>query len=76
MPKLKVFSGKSIIKILSSFGFVTVRIVGSHVRMKLNKISITIPLHKEIKRKILLEIYRVLEKEIEKNILDDIFYNK
>jgi hypothetical protein len=45
-------------------------------RMKLNKISITIPLHKEIKRKILLEIYRVLEKEIEKNILDDIFYNK
>lgn len=45
MPRLKVLSGKSIIRILSNFGFVKVRTVGSHVRMKSDKISITIPLH-------------------------------
>jgi len=52
MPKLPVLSGKDIIKALSKIGFKYVRTKGSHVilnkQMKDGKVTIPIPLHKEL----------------------------
>lgn len=52
--KLKVLSGKEVIKIFERYGFEVSRTVGSHVRLKFQKefleMHVTIPLHKELKR--------------------------
>jgi predicted RNA binding protein YcfA (HicA-like mRNA interferase family) len=54
MPKAKQFSGKEIVKIFESHGFIVKRIVGSHVRMTFSQdgssFHITIPLHDNIKK--------------------------
>lgn len=76
MPKLKVLSGKSVIKMLECFGFVAVAQGGSHVRMKLGSCGVTVPLHKELGRKTMLEIYRQLEPALSTEILDEMFYTK
>ncbi|MDE2188404.1 MAG: type II toxin-antitoxin system HicA family toxin [Patescibacteria group bacterium] len=76
MPRLKVLSGKSVIKMLRHFGFVVVGQHGSHVQMKLGAHKATIPLHDELKKKTMLDIYRQLESMISKDDLDDMFYTK
>ena len=52
MPKFPVLSGKELIKILFSFGFVEVRQRGSHVVLKKKtiggEIGTVVPLHKEL----------------------------
>jgi predicted RNA binding protein YcfA (HicA-like mRNA interferase family) len=54
MSKLPVVSGFDVIKELRRFGFIVVRQKGSHVRLKKlegdETISITVPLHDELKR--------------------------
>ena len=76
MPKLKVLSGKSIIKMLQRFGFVIVHTNGSHVRMKLEDHGVTVPLHFELRRKTLLDLYRELEPALSTEDLDEMFYTK
>jgi predicted RNA binding protein YcfA (HicA-like mRNA interferase family) len=54
MPKLKSFSGKELVKIFESHGFVVKRTVGSHVRLTLvqkdSASHVTIPLHNPLKK--------------------------
>ena len=78
--KLRVLSGKDIVKILEQYNFVQTRSVGSHTRMtcKLSDTSfhITIPLHKEIKKGTLVGIIRELEQCIGKEKLEKDFYTE
>lgn len=52
MPKLPVLSGSDVIKALSKIGFVHVRTKGSHAILNKQtdkgKITIPVPLHKEL----------------------------
>jgi predicted RNA binding protein YcfA (HicA-like mRNA interferase family) len=76
MPKLKVLSGRSIQKMLGSFGFVVVGIKGSHLRMRLGSVGITVPLHKEVSKGTLKQMYRDLVGTIVQKDLDEMFYTK
>ena len=62
MVKLPRLSGKEVIKILSKEGFVSIRQKGSHVFMSkqspIGKVSLVVPMHKEIDTGTLLEIIR------------------
>ena len=63
MPKLRVTSGKDLIKIFSSFGFSIASRRGSHVKLLRvlpdgSKQSLTIPLHNELDRGTLKAIIR------------------
>lgn len=62
MAKLPRLSGKEVIKALSKVGFVSARQKGSHVIMlketSQGKISLVVPIHKEIDKGTLLEIIR------------------
>ena len=79
--KLRIISGKEVVKILGSYGFVITRTIGSHVRLTLqieNKetLHITVPLHFELKRGTLRGIISELEKHISSKKLDDDFYTQ
>lgn len=78
--KLKVLSGNNVVKILEKYGFSITRTVGSHVRMTGNKdtlsFHITIPMHKELKKGTLSGILRELEGKINRDDLEEDFYNK
>jgi len=62
MPKLGIFSGTEICKVLESYGFVKVRQRGSHVVMQQQAegmtITLPIPMHREIKVGTLQSIIR------------------
>ena len=61
MPKLPVLSGKGMIKILSKIGFEHVRTKGSHTilnKLDNGKITIPVPLHKELSKGTLRSIMR------------------
>ena len=51
-PKLPVISGTALIRALGTFGYVTVRQKGSHVRLRHSsdpqRLPVTVPLHTEI----------------------------
>ena len=70
MPrKLRILSGKEVIKVLEKKGLSITRTVGSHVRLssKTNdgeNFHITIPLHKELKKGTLKGIISELERYI------------
>jgi predicted RNA binding protein YcfA (HicA-like mRNA interferase family) len=73
--KLPQISGKELIRILSKFGFETVRQKGSHVRLekKINEsiIKITVPLHPTLKKGTLSRIIKdskISEEEFSKYI--------
>ena len=79
MPKLKVLSGKKVIKILSQFGFETVSQKGSHVKLRRvlhngTKQTLTIPHHEELDRGTLKAIYRQALKYIPEEELRPHFY--
>ncbi|HTV57235.1 MAG TPA: type II toxin-antitoxin system HicA family toxin [Verrucomicrobiae bacterium] len=61
-PKLPVLSGDQLIKILEKFGYVRVRQKGSHVRLRhssdLERVPVTVPLHKTLKRGLLHRLLR------------------
>lgn len=54
MPKLRVLSGKDVLRILQTFGFDVERQRGSHVKLRRLKDEVkqtlTIPLHTELDR--------------------------
>lgn len=62
MPNYIVFSGKELVKFLAKFGFIEIRIKGSHAILQKvidnSTITIPVPLHKEIKKGTLLSIIR------------------
>ncbi len=78
MPKLKVLSGKDLIKIFGQFGFFIQSQKGSHV--KLSRITVTqkqvlvIPNHDEIDIGTLKAIYRQANKYIHEKDLFPHFY--
>jgi predicted RNA binding protein YcfA (HicA-like mRNA interferase family) len=80
MPKLRVISGSSLVKILLTEGFEEVRQKGSHIRLvkKVAEISyhITIPLHETLDRGTFKSIIRSLERCIDGDKLKRLFYIK
>ena len=70
MPKLPVLSGKDVIKALSKIGFNHVRTKGSHAILnKLDeqkgKITIPVPLHKELAKGTLKSIMKQADLSLE-----------
>ncbi len=61
MPKLKVLSGKDLIKIFEFFGFLVAGQKGSHIKLlrifENNRQTLAIPNHKEIDKGTLKAIY-------------------
>jgi predicted RNA binding protein YcfA (HicA-like mRNA interferase family) len=51
-PKLPVISGEELVRVLSKFGYVSVRQKGSHVRLRHStepqRQPVTVPLHTEV----------------------------
>ena len=76
--KLRILSGKDVVKIIEKYGFIATRSVGSHVRMtckmSVTSFHITIPLHKELKRGTLSDILKELEQCISREKLEKDFY--
>lgn len=63
MSKLKILSGKEVVKIFSKFGFEVVSQRGSHVKLRRvladgTKQTLTIPIHEELDRGTLRAIFR------------------
>ena len=79
MPKLKILSGREVIKIFESFGFVIVGSKGSHVKLKrdigngFNQI-LTVPNHKELDKGTLKAIYNQALRYISDTELRSRFY--
>ncbi len=73
MPKLKVLSGKDLLKIFIGYGFEKVDQHGSHVKMRRmmphGKETLTIPLHTEIDRGLLKQIFVQASRYIPENDL-------
>ncbi|MEM2902808.1 MAG: type II toxin-antitoxin system HicA family toxin [Candidatus Bathyarchaeia archaeon] len=63
MPKLKVLSGRELVKIFSELGFQTVSQRGSHVKLRRvlrngTKQTLVIPMHEELDKGTLKAIFR------------------
>ena len=69
MPKLLVLSGKEVIKALSKIGFEHVRTKGSHAilnkQTEKGKVTIPVPLHKELAKGTLKSIMNQAELGLE-----------
>lgn len=81
MPRLKVLSGKGVIKIFNSFGFEIIGQKGSHVKLRRftkngEKQTLTVPNHKELDKKTLRAIYRQVSVYVQENELEKAFYGK
>lgn len=80
MPKLRVISGKKIVQILFTEGFVKIRQKGSHMRLAI-KIEntfhyITVPLHEELDKGTLKSIIKSLRRCFSEDKLVKLFYTK
>lgn len=79
MPKLKVLSGKDLIKIFNKLGFTIQSQKGSHIKlfrqMQSNKQVLVIPNHTEIDVGTLKAIYKQASKYISEADLKQYFYN-
>ena len=69
MPKLPIVSGKEVIKALSKIGFEHVRTKGSHAILNKQtdkgKITVPVPLHKEVAKGTLKSIMNQAELKLE-----------
>ncbi len=79
MPRLRVLSGREVIKILSKFGFEVVSQKGSHVKLRRvlpdgTKQTLTVPLHEELDRGTLKAIIRQASRYIPEEELKQYFY--
>ena len=78
MPKLKVLGGEDLVKILSSFGFAKVDQRGSHIKMRRfsaeSRQTLTIPMHKEIDKGLLKQIFVQASQYISEEELRSLFY--
>jgi len=78
MPKLKILSGKELIKLLRHIGFEIESQKGSHIKfkriLKTESQTLTIPNHTELDKGTLKAIYRQASRYISLDELDKIFY--
>ena len=79
MSKLRVLSGKKVVKILSRFGFEVVSQKGSHIKLRRispdgAKQTLTVPLHDELDRGTLKAIIRQASRFIPEEELKPYFY--
>lgn len=69
MPKLPLVSGKDVVKALSKLGFEHVRTTGSHAILnkmtEKGKVTIPVPLHRELAKGTLRSILNQAELEVE-----------
>ncbi|MEM3733903.1 MAG: type II toxin-antitoxin system HicA family toxin [Nitrososphaerales archaeon] len=80
MPKLKVLSGKDVVRIFSSFNFRVVSQKGSHVKLRRiledgTRQTLTIPIHKELDKGTLRAIFRQALRYIPEEALKPYFYD-
>ena len=80
MSKLKLLSGKEIIKIFSKFGFEIVSQRGSHVKLRRilengTKQTLTVPIHDELDKGTLKAIFRQALRYISEEELRPYFYD-
>jgi len=78
MPKQKILSGKDVVSIFGSLGFVVVSQKGSHVKLERTivdgKEMLIVPNHKELDRGTLRAIYTQALKYVSVEILQKHFY--
>jgi predicted RNA binding protein YcfA (HicA-like mRNA interferase family) len=78
IPKLKIISGKDLIKIFEIFGFAIASQKGSHIKLlrifENNRQTLTIPNHKEINKDTLKAIYNQALRYIPEIDLRSYFY--
>ncbi len=74
MPKIRVISGKKLIKIFEDFGFEIVSQKGSHIKMARGGEVLVIPNHSSIAKGTLKEIYSQALEFISGADLRKIFY--
>ena len=71
MPKLPIISGKKLVRALAKLDFKHIRTSGSHAILskqdpKKGKITVPVPLHKELAKGTLKSIMRQIELSLEK----------
>jgi len=79
MPKLRILSGKEVVKIPSKFGFEVVSQKGSHVKLRRilsdgTKQTLTVPLHMELDKGTLKAIIRQASRYVPEEELKPYFY--
>jgi len=80
MPKLRVLSGREVVKILSKFGFEVVSQKGSHVKLRRilpdgTKQTLTVPMHEELDKGTLKAIFKQASRYIHEEELKQYFYD-
>ena len=79
MPRMKVLGGKDLLKIFSSFGFEEIDQHGSHVKIRRiiseAKQTLTVPMHKEIDKGLLKQIFIQASQYISEEELRPLFYS-
>jgi predicted RNA binding protein YcfA (HicA-like mRNA interferase family) len=75
MPKLRVLSGKEIVKIFSEFGFEIVSQRGSHVKLRRILKDGTKQMHKELDKGTIKAIFRQALRYIPEDKLKPLFYS-
>ncbi len=80
MPKLRVLGGKDLIKIFTSFGFKKIDQHGSHAKLRRivdgSKETLTIPMHYEIDKGLLKQIFIQASQYISEKELKPLFYSR
>jgi predicted RNA binding protein YcfA (HicA-like mRNA interferase family) len=80
MSKLRILSGKEVVRIFSRFGFKVISQRGSHVKLRKvladgAKQTLTIPIHEELDRGTLRAIFRQALRYIPEEELKPYFYS-
>ena len=79
MSRLKLLSGKEVVKIFQKFGFYQENQRGSHIKLtrvkKGSKQSLTIPCHKELSKGTIKAIFRQALRYIPEDDLREFFYS-
>ncbi len=78
MSKIRVLGGKDLLKIFSSFGFKKIDQHGSHSKLRRivngEKQTLTIPMHYEIDKGLLKQVFLQASQYISENELKPLFY--
>ena len=78
MPRIKVLGGKDLLKIFASFGFQKIDQTGSHIKIRRdidgNKETLTVPMHYEIDKGLLKQIFVQATQYISEEELRPLFY--
>ncbi|HEY4516193.1 MAG TPA: type II toxin-antitoxin system HicA family toxin [Candidatus Paceibacterota bacterium] len=76
---MRVLGGKDLLKIFSSFGFKEIDQRGSHLKMRRivdgDKQTLTVPIHKEIDKGLLKQIFVQASQYISEEELKPFFYS-